>query len=108
MTRDLADRLGLFTGLPVTIQRLALNIDQVEQYNPPENPAKLSDTRAEVYVAEYGYSSWELDALEPSVLAALVDDFVNEHRDADLWQETLDREADMRKTLDAFADQWED
>ena len=108
MTRDLADRLGLFTGLPVTIQRLALNIDQVEQYNPPENPAKLSDTRASVYVAEYGYSSWELDALEPRVLAALVDNFVNEHRDETLWQETLDREAEMSQTLHEFAGRWED
>ena len=108
MTRDLADRLGLFTGLPVTIQRLALNMDQVEQYNPPENPAKLTDTRAGMYVELYGYSSWELDALEPSVLAELVDNFVNEHRDMDLWQETLDKEAEMSQTLSEFANRWED
>ena len=108
MTRDLADRLELFTGYPVTIKRLALNMDQIEQYNPPENPAKLTDTRASMYITEYGYSSWELDALEPRVLAELVNNFVDEHRDEDLWQETLDKEADMRKSINTFADTWKE
>lgn len=106
MTRDLADRLELFTGYPVNIQRLALNMDQIEQYNPPENPAKLTDTRANVYIQEYGYSSWELDALEPKVLAELVNNFVDEHRDKSLWQEALDKETDMQQDLNTFADQW--
>lgn len=108
MTRDLADRLKMFTGYPVTIKRLALNMDQIEKYNPPENPAKLTDTRAEVYIAEYGWNSWELDALEPRVLAELVNNFVDEYRDEDLWQETLDKETEMRKSLNTFADTWKE
>ncbi|GAG25061.1 unnamed protein product, partial [marine sediment metagenome] len=53
---------------------IALNMDQVEEYTPPENPAKVTDSRFETYVLEYGSSSWELDALEPSVIADLVED----------------------------------
>lgn len=34
MTRDVQDRLSLFAGTPVIVQRLALNMPQVEQYSP--------------------------------------------------------------------------
>ena len=102
MTRDLRDRLGLFCGLPVEIKRLALNMDQVEEYQPPENPAKLSDTRAQMYINLYGYSSWELDALEPRVLAKLVNDFVDGKKDWDAWQASLESEEEMRDELNDF------
>jgi len=65
MTRDVADRLALFMGEAVQVERLALNMDQIEHYGPPPNPAKLTDARADAYIAEFGLSSWELDALEP-------------------------------------------
>lgn len=108
MTRDLQDRLELFCGLEIDIKRLALNMDQVDHYQPPENPAKLSDTRSQKYISIYGYSSWELDALEPRVLASLVDDFVEGHRDQAIWQESLDSEAEMQSELSDFADKYGD
>ncbi len=40
MTRDIFDRLALFAG-EMQVDRLALNWNQVEQYNPPPNPAKF-------------------------------------------------------------------
>ena len=106
MTRDLMDRLELFCYKAVDIRRLALNMEQVDQYQPPENPAKLSDTRAKKYISIYGSSSWELDALEPKVLANLVRDFVFNHKDHVIWQETLDREAEMQSELDDFANKY--
>jgi hypothetical protein len=72
MTRDVDDRLRLFSGCNINVIRLALNMDQVRQYNPPTNPAKLTDGRAKGYIAKYGPSSWELDALTPEVLDNLV------------------------------------
>ena len=63
MTRDIQERLQLFTGQDIEVRRLALNIDQIKRYNPPPNPAKLTDSRATAYVREYGNDSWELDAL---------------------------------------------
>jgi len=108
MTRDLADRLEMFTGFPVTVERLALTSTQIERYDPPENPVKLKDTRANTYIEEYGYSSWELDALDPSVLAELVNNFVDRHRDEDLWQESLGKEEEMRKSLDTFVSTWKE
>jgi len=69
MTRDIQARLQEFSfgtaGHPLELRRLALNMDQVELYGPPPNPAKLTDSRCEAYMEEHGNESWELDALEP-------------------------------------------
>lgn len=60
MTRDIQDRLELFMGDSIQVNRIALNWDQIEQYNPPPNPAKITDSRALAYIAEFGSESWEL------------------------------------------------
>jgi hypothetical protein len=73
MSRDVQDRLTMFSDGPVTVHRVALNIDQVRRMNLPENPAKMEDSRAKDYVAEFGYHSWELDAINPSTLANMVE-----------------------------------
>lgn len=72
MTRDNIDRLTLFSGYPIDVRRLALNRDQISQYRPPPNPAKITDTRAKDYIRNFGDSSWELDALDPGVIDAIV------------------------------------
>jgi hypothetical protein len=65
MSRDIVDRTTLLSGksAPKFI-RLALNMDQIDQYKPPPNFAKESDSRAPEYVSKFGNYSWELDALE--------------------------------------------
>jgi hypothetical protein len=73
MTRDNEERLRLYSGLHIEVRRIALNYDQVQQYTPPPNPAKLTDSRAGAYVQLHGYESWELDALEPRVIADLIE-----------------------------------
>lgn len=92
MTRDIEDRLKLFVGESVEVKRVALNYDQIEQYNPPPNFAKITDPRAKEYMAEFGQESWELDALDPVVIASLIREAVTSLRDETLWQEMVDRE----------------
>ena len=70
---------------PWTFQRIALTMDQIEQYQPPPNYAKITDSRAAEYIAAYGDSSWELDALEPNVLVSLLQSHFEALRDEDLW-----------------------
>ena len=74
------------------VERIALSMEQIEQYDPPPNPAKITDTRAGPYIREFGREAWELDALEPSVLADLVRDAVLSVRDDALWEEAVDQE----------------
>lgn len=104
MTRDNHERLTLFAGTPIIVQRLALNMSQIEQYKPPPNPAKLTDARAEAYIAEHGESSWELDALTPQVLSGLIHDAVSRVRNPDKWDAALEREANERRSLEEMVD----
>lgn len=99
MTRDISDRLTLFANRPVRVRRIALNYDQIEQYSPPPNPAKITDSRSDRYIAEYGSESWELDALDPATLSDLIETTVLDYRDPLLWAEAVERETAERDTL---------
>jgi hypothetical protein len=113
MTRDIKDRITLFCNHhgargAFTLDRLALNMDQVEQYNPPPNPAKSSDARFDGYVREFGHTSWELDALEPTVIAGLIERNIKTFIDDDVWQERVQEQADARHTLGMVSDKWDE
>lgn len=109
MTRDVEERLAMYSGLDsydIDVVRLALNIEQVERWKPPENPAKETDARYAGYRDTYGDKSWELDAIEPVQLADLVRQAVLSRRDDDLWNEAVARENAMRRDLQRFADEY--
>ncbi|AIQ45598.1 hypothetical protein R70723_06570 [Paenibacillus sp. FSL R7-0273] len=105
MSRDIVDRLELF-GVSVEFQRIALNYDQIEEYGPPPNPTKLTDSRASGYISEFGHECWELDALRPDVIDGLIRDAVTDLCDLELLQEARDREETAKDTLKAVARDW--
>ena len=107
MTRDIGKRLDVF-GASTNVQRIALNRDQVDQYRPPPNPAKLTDSRAEGYIAVHGRSSWELDALSPQVLDDLIDRFIEANRVDDLWQAAVAEQERGRTLITEAADRWDE
>lgn len=107
MTRDIKDRLSEFSGGDIELNRLALNMAQVEQYDPPPNPAKVTDSRAEGYIAIHGNESWELDALEPAVIAQLIRTAVYEVRDVDLWEQAVNEEDKQKEQLTKVSEQWQ-
>jgi hypothetical protein len=72
MVRDIDSRMGIF-GSSVQIRRIALNMNQIKKFNPPPNPAKITDPRAKDYIERFGNTSWELDALSPKNLNTLLD-----------------------------------
>jgi hypothetical protein len=71
MVRDVQSRFVTFEA-NVQVEKVALTMDQVRQYNPPPNPAKTSDSRYGRYSAEHGSQSWEVDALPPNILEDLI------------------------------------
>jgi len=88
MTRDLDDRFNLFAYADEaawTLKRIALNIDQVKHHKPPPNPAKQTDSRFAEYKRRYGVSSWELDALNPTILSDLARDNITGLIDRKAW-----------------------
>jgi hypothetical protein len=113
MSRDVEDRLNMFIntsmgfrsseGDLLQVKRVALNMDQIRKLRPPENPAKLTDSRANSYVRRFGRSSWELDAIEPRALAQLVTDAVTEIMDVPLFEKNRKTMEQGRKKLLSFA-----
>lgn len=105
MTRDVSDRFDMFLDgeESVGVMRIALNMDQVERLKPPENPAKLTDSRAEGYIRKFGRSSWELDAIEPRMLARLVEAAIETIMDKPLFKRNLARMTKQREELLKYA-----
>jgi hypothetical protein len=114
MTRDIHERLAGFLGKHVhdgacrfSVDRIALSMEQVEQYNPPPNPAKKTDGRYQKYVEATGQTdSWELDALDPSVLVSLIQDSVMEYQDGSQWDYDVAVEEEERGKLKSLSDKW--
>jgi hypothetical protein len=127
MTRDVQERIAHFLcvdhfgyepedgpeavdylGLDFEVRRLALNMDQVRELSPPENPTKLSDSRASGYVAKFGYSSWELDALPPDMLGRLIEEEVATLRDDERWNAAKAKQEHDRELLTAVSERWDE
>lgn len=94
---------------PFVVKRIALNIDQIEQYAPPPNPVKMTDARWRSYAEQTGLDeSWELDALEPSVVQDLITTEVDLLRDEAKWADEEWTLATEKKTLQGVANYWEE
>lgn len=108
MTKDIQKRMDQYgRSIDIEVTRLALNMDQVETWNPPPNPAKETDSRFAAYRDEYGDESWELDAVEPATLAGLVEDHIRSLIDEEIWDRTALKEKLMQDDLIKFADEWD-
>ncbi len=105
MTRDIEERLALF-GSDAEVRRIALNMNQINEFNPPPNPAKLTDSRASEYIHDFGHSSWELDALTPDQLNSLINVQIEDIYDQDVWQESKETEADNKKKIMKISDNY--
>jgi hypothetical protein len=75
-------------------------MDQIEQFNPPPNPTKLSDARANGYLAEFGEECWELDALNPSTISSLIKNKVTEYLDVSIQNKVLKKERKSKGELE--------
>lgn len=110
MIRDIKRRIGEFVDgggyeeIDFEILPIALTAQQIDQYKPPKNPAKMKDPRAPEYVAKYGLSSWEVDALEPSVLHSLLDDNIRSIMDIDVYDDILEQEETDKEKLENLKD----
>ncbi|MFH1530465.1 MAG: hypothetical protein ABIK09_07010, partial [Pseudomonadota bacterium] len=125
MVRDIGDRLTKFLDgtneedpedretpvgwlvrrygtVELEVEKLALTMDQVRLYNPPPNPAKRSDSRSDKFIAEFGSSSWEVDALPPNVLRQLIEDALDERIDAELVDRIVQQEKQQKRKLRGF------
>lgn len=103
MTRDLEERITLFSDEHIEVRRIALNMNQIEEQRPPENPAKTTDSRFMSYRRKFGSSSWELDALSPTYLADLITSEVTPLIDEKKWVARARLVTSTKKKIEAAA-----
>lgn len=106
MTRDIQERLSLFAGERVEVRRLALNMDQIRELNPPPNPAKVTDSRFEGYRALYGSRSWELDAVSPERLVEIIKSEIEAEVDVDQFNALAEDERQGRHIYQNLSANW--
>ncbi|MEI7850638.1 MAG: hypothetical protein WCH86_02285 [Kiritimatiellales bacterium] len=105
MTRDIKDRLVMFET-EVTVSRIALNMDQVREYQPPPNPAKLTDSRVDSYISKFGKQSWELDALRPELLEEMITTEIESLMDMDSYERSMNQERRYRSEIKKAAERF--
>lgn len=88
MIRDIKERMYLF-GIDLVVVPCALTMEQIEQYNPPPNPAKITDPRAVKYIKDKWNTSWELDALPPDVLQEILETRIESIIDYDKYRQIM-------------------
>ncbi len=104
MTRDIQHRLWMFE-CDAKVRRIALNMDQIREFNPPPNPAKITDSRCNTYVDMFGvYDSWELDAIEPRAMIKMIEDIISEYVDNEVWNNVVSKQEVEREYLQNLAD----
>lgn len=108
MVRDIRERMELFGVRGLLVDRLALTREQINEHQPPPNPAKVTDSRFEAYRREHGDYSWELDALDPPLLQSIVRDWVVGRRDDRTYRMMLRDEDRQRSALEDAAARMED
>lgn len=109
MLEHMSSKGNVWATTPWQVKRIALTYDQVEQYNPPPNPVKQSDARFQRYVDDTGLmESWELDALEPTVLQELIQSELDAVRDDDVWGESEFQMEAERAALTGIGNWWDD
>jgi hypothetical protein len=104
ISRDIQDRLTMFRST-AEVDRIALNFDQVTDDLPP-SPAKLTDSRAQGYIELYGDDTWELDALEPQVLDALVEEAILARLNRPLYEARVEEEERQKQVLQDLSANW--
>ncbi|HZJ02260.1 MAG TPA: hypothetical protein VFE20_01045 [Thermoleophilia bacterium] len=96
--RDFLERADCFAG----VERVALTAEQVEQYQPPPQPGKASDSRAAQFTERHGrLVQVELDALDATDLRRLYQEAVDRYWDVSAYQTVLEEEARERAALEA-------
>lgn len=107
MTDVSEDRVNMYSSGNVEFRRIALTLEQIEQYSPPPNWTKETDSRTKWYIDKFNTDEcWELDALSPRVVDQVIRGHVEPLIDRAAWDKTLATEEDHRATLSEIISNW--
>ena len=98
MIRDVENRLEEF-GVDPDVVHVAITMKQIKKYNPPPNPAKITDPRAVWYIEKFGNVCWEVDALNPKILNSILEKTIKELIDIELFEAQIIQEKKDKEKL---------
>src|SRR5262245_34905518 len=103
---DLPDRLDKYGGGHVVLRRVALG--PVHTGDLPSFPAsdKKKDPRYKWFIRQFGNQCWELDALDPNDLRALVEEAIQEEIEPTAWERCAIVEKAEQDSLRTILDKW--
>lgn len=87
-------------------RKAKVTMEQVEEVQPPPNPAKETDARFKGYQETFGDESWELDALDPPYITALIGEQLEGLIDRERWKASEDMRDEARRLLGEVAAKW--
>jgi len=108
MSRDNDERLNMFTRTlaGVNLVRLGLNQNQIQDFDLPPDPTKITDSRAQAYIRIYGDTSWELDALPSREINRLIVSSIEGVLDMTKFKAALEAETKSRNELRDVSKHW--
>src|SRR3546814_20065588 len=73
MTEVSDERVNMYARHEIDFRRIALTLPQVEEFNPPPNFVKETDSRTKWYVDRFQTEDcWELDALSHKTVDQII------------------------------------
>jgi hypothetical protein len=103
---DLPDRLNKYGGDHVTLKRIALTRERIDDL--PSFPAsdKRKDPRHKWFVRNFGSRCWELDALDPNDLRDLVEEAIQAEIEPVTWERCELVNKAEQESLRTILDKW--
>ncbi len=100
ISRHTEERIRELAGdAEIHFERVAVNLEQIEDWDLPTRPTKKTDSRSKSFVG----GSVEVDAIPPDELRSLARECIERHIDADKLAATKLIEAQERETLRSVA-----
>ena len=87
---------------------VSLTMEQIKKYNPPPNPAKMTDPRAAWYIEKFGKVSWELDAIDALELRKIAKKAILKYLDIDKYKKWIKLEKKEIEKLKKLAEENKD
>lgn len=123
MIRDIRERLELmfnngenyelflYPNKPIDevfqVVQIGLSMAQIKKYKLPPNPTKLTDSRSNNYIKQFGKICWEVDALKPQILTKIVETNIEKQIDIPLFKRVLETESEELAALKSFLSEGE-
>lgn len=88
------------------VKHIGLTMEQIQEINPPTNPAKITDPRAKNYIAEHGQYSWEVDALTPTQIREIIEEeielYINKEKLAEVEEREKSERSELRNLINRY------